>query len=441
MRDMTKGAAIGHLSAYALPLILGNWFQMGYNAIDSIIVGRFIGKDALAAVGIASPLMNLTILSISGLCVGAGVLLSEFFGAKNFKALRAQFSTMILSGAALSLFIALLGILITHPVLRLLQVPEEIMDTTAIYVRITLLGAPFTFFYNALAAALKSVGDSKTPLKFLMFASILNGVLDILLIGYFGLGIVCSAATTVVAQAFSALLALLYLVKNLPELCPQKGEWTINKEYLKKTFQFGGVSALQQSVQPIGKILIQGQVNLLGVNVIAAFNAVSRIDAFALVPSQSIGQSVTTYIAQNRGAKKKDRITNGYLVGVGLEIAYWLFFGTITLLFKKPIMSLFVAGEDARGIIEIGAEYLSVMAFFYFLPGMTNCVQGFFRGMGKLKVTLCGTIIQTGVRVITTYAIAQTMGIRGIAYACAIGWTLMLVWEIPVCIKELRNNS
>lgn len=228
-------------------------------------------------------------------------------------------------------------------------------------------------------------------------------------------------------------------MKNIPELCPEKGEWIINKEYLKKTLQFGGVSALQQSVQPIGKILIQSQVNALGVNVIAAFNAVSRIDALALVPGQSIGQAVTTYIAQNRGAGKKERIAGGYLVGVGLEVAYWAFFGTLVFFFKKPVMSLFVTATEAAAVINIGAEYLTLMAIFYLWPAMTNCVQGFFRGMGKLKITLCGTFIQTSIRVIATYLLAPSMGIRGIAFACAAGWTMMLLWEIPLCIREILH--
>lgn len=439
MKDMTKGSAAGHLCSYALPLILSNWFQMGYNAIDSIIVGRFIGRDALAAVGIASPLMNLVILSISGLCIGAGVLMSEFFGAKRMKELRIQLATTLLSGTILSVLVAVLGILLVHPVLTLLGVPEEIMETTATYVTITFLGAPFTFFYNALSAMLKSVGDSKTPLKFLMFASVLNGILDLILIGGFGFGIVCSATTTVVAEAVSALLAARYLAKHLPELCPQTGEWVINKEHLKQTLQYGGVSALQQSVQPIGKLLIQSQVNALGVDVIAAFNAVSRIDALALVPGQSIGHAVTTYIAQNRGAEKKERIARGYGSGVALETLYWLFFGSLVFFAKEPLMSLFVTGEDAATVIRTGAEYLSLMALFYFLPAMTNCVQGFFRGMGKLKITLCGTIIQTSIRVIATYLLSPSMGIRGIALACAAGWMMMLFWEIPLCLRTLRH--
>lgn len=439
MRDMTEGSAFEHLFKYAFPLFLGNFFQLAYNAVDSIIAGRFIGKDALAAVGIAAPVMNLVILSITGLCLGAGVLMSGFFGAKDWKSLRAQFSTTILSGAVLSVIIASLGVILAGPLMRLLAVPEEIIDSTSMYMRITFLGAPFTFFYNAISAALKSVGDAKTPLKFLMFASILNGVLDIIFIGFLGFGIICSATTTVIAEAVSAILAILYLIRKLPELCPEKHEWRINKALLIKTFKFGGVTALQQSVQPIGKVLIQGQVNALGVNVIAAYNAVTKVDAFALTPEQSIAQGITTYIAQNRGAKKEKRIAHGFAVGMTMEACYWIIIGIVTLLFKEPIVSLFVTGEDVASIVSIGSEYLTLMAFFYIFPAMTNGVQGFFRGISKLKITLLGTFIQTSVRVITTYILAPRMGISGIAIACAIGWSLMLLVEVPICLINIRR--
>lgn len=439
MRDMTKGSALEHLYKYALPLLLGTWFQMGYNTVDSIIVGRFIGKEALAAVGIAAPIMNLVILSISGLCIGAGILMSEFYGAKDWNSLRKQFSTTILSGALLSIFVMLLGNLITYPILQLLAVPEEILEITATYIRITFIGAPFTFFYNAISAALKSVGDSKTPLKFLIFSSIFNGVLDLIFIGGLGFGIVCSATTTVVSEALSVLLTAIYLVKNVPEMCPKKQEWGIDKALLSATIKYGGVTALQQSVQPIGKLLIQGQVNTLGVDVIAAFNAVSRIDAFAFAPEQSIAQAITTYIAQNRGAKKEQRIPHGFAVGMGLEVAYWFLIGSITLLFRIPIMSMFVTGNSSENIIQIGAQYLGLMAWFYLWPAMTNGVQGFFRGMGRLKVTVLGTFIQTSVRVVMTYLLAPTMGISGIAIGCVIGWSLMLLVQVPMCLKELKK--
>lgn len=437
---MTKGSALEHLGKYAIPLLLGNWFQMGYNAVDSIIVGRFIGKGALAAVGIASPVMNLVILAITGLCLGSGVLMSEFFGGKDWKQLRSQFATTLLSGAVLSCMVAALGIIFVYPVLGLLAVPDEIMDLTATYLRITFVGAPFTFFYNALSAALKSVGDSKTPLKFLMFASILNGVLDLIFIGGLGFGIVCSGTTTVIAEAVSAVLAGIYLVKNIPELCPRRGEWRIERSLLARTAGYGGVTALQQAVQPIGKLLIQGQVNALGVDAIAAFNAVTRVDDFAFTPEQSIAQAITTYIAQNRGAHKENRIRYGLKVGMSLEAAYWILVGGITLLFKEQIVSLFVTGENVQGVVQMGTEYLTWMALFYLWPAMTNGVQGFFRGMGKLKITLLGTSIQTGIRVLFTYLLAPKLGIVGIAFACMAGWSVMLLVEVPLCIRQLRKK-
>ena len=220
MRDMTKGAPLGHLFLYAVPLLLGNWLQLAYNAVDSIIAGRFIGQDALAAEGVAGPVMNLVILAISGLCIGAGVLMSEAFGAKRTARLKETLATTLLFGAALCCAAAALGCALTPWILRALAVPDSIFGITGIYLRITFLGAPFTFFYNALAAGLKSVGDSKTPLKFLAFSAVLNAVLDLILIGGLGFGIVCSAVTTVVAEAASALLAAACAEQGIEHITP-----------------------------------------------------------------------------------------------------------------------------------------------------------------------------------------------------------------------------
>ena len=196
IQDMTKGGAAGHLLRYAVPLMLGNWFQLAYNAVDSIIAGRFIGKDALAAEGIAGPVMNLVILGITGVCLGAGVLMSEFFGAKDGESLRRELATTVLSGTAACTVVALLGVLFTPAILQACAVPREIFAITAIYLRITFLGAPFTCFYNALAAGFKSVGDARTPLRFLMVSAILNAALDLIFIGGLGFGIVCSCLYT-----------------------------------------------------------------------------------------------------------------------------------------------------------------------------------------------------------------------------------------------------
>ncbi len=427
---MTEGSISKHLIHYSIPLILGNLLQLTYNAVDSIIVGRFIGKDALAAVGTASPVMNILILGISGICIGASVLMSKFFGAKDEDMLKKEMATTTVFGFFFSIFMVVIGILFSRPLLQALRVPNEILDMAALYLRITFLAVPFTYYYNSISAALKSVGDSKTPLKFLAFSSVLNGVLDLIFIGGFGFGIACSAITTVIAEAVSAVLCIIYVYKRIPMLQLKKHEFHIDKSLLKLTLQYGGVTALQQSCQPVGKLLIQGAVNSLGVNVIAAFNAVTRVDDFAFTPEQSISNGITTFAAQNRGAKKNKRILKGFRTGLLLEVLYWVLICIAITLWKEPIMSLFVT-KGNQGIIKLGCEYLSMMAMFYLFPAFTNGMQGFFRGMGNMNITLIGTIVQTGLRVIFVYLLAPTLGIQGVAYACAIGWSVMLAVEIP----------
>lgn len=428
--DMTEGNIPKHLISYSIPLILGNLFQLTYNAVDSIIVGRFIGKEALAAVGVSSPVMNIIILGISGICIGASVLMSNFFGAKKEELIKKEMATTAVFGVYFSLVVVLLGMMAAKPLLRALYVPEEILNMSATYLRIIFLGAPFTFFYNAVSSALKSVGDSKTPLKFLAFCSVLNGVLDVILIGVFGLGIICSAVTTVVAEALSAILCVIYVYQKIPLLQLKPKEFRLDKELLKQTLQYGGVTALQQSCQPIGKLLIQGAVNPMGVEVIAAFNAVNRVDSYAFTPEQSIANGITTFVAQNAGAKKEDRIKKGFRSGLMLEFVYWIFICVVTMVFREPIMRLFVTGQN-KEIVALGSGYLGLMALFYLFPGFTNGFQGYFRGRKCMKMTLLGTFIQTSLRVVFVYILTPHMGLNGVAVACAIGWSMMLLVEIP----------
>ncbi len=428
--DMTEGNIPKHLISYSIPLILGNLFQLTYNAVDSIIVGRFIGKEALAAVGVSSPVMNIIILGISGICIGASVLMSNFFGAKKEELIKKEMATTAVFGVYFSLVVVLLGMIAAKLLLRALYVPEEILNMSATYLRIIFLGAPFTFFYNAVSSALKSVGDSKTPLKFLAFCSVLNGVLDVILIGVFGLGIICSAVTTVVAEALSAILCVIYVYQKIPLLQLKPKEFRLDKELLKQTLQYGGVTALQQSCQPIGKLLIQGAVNPMGVEVIAAFNAVNRVDSYAFTPEQSIANGITTFVAQNAGAKKEDRIKKGFRSGLMLEFVYWIFICVVTMVFREPIMRLFVTGQN-KEIVALGSGYLGFMALFYLFPGFTNGFQGYFRGRKCMKMTLLGTFIQTSLRVVFVYILTPHMGLNGVAVACAIGWSMMLLVEIP----------
>ena len=438
---MTTGAPRAHILRHALPLLLGNWLQLSYNAIDSIIAGRFIGQNALAAEGIAGPVMNLVILAITGLCIGSGVLMSEAFGAGDYDRLRKILANMLLAGFTVCCTLALAGIVVADRILSLLAVPREIYGITAAYLRITFLGVPFTFCYNALTAGLKSVGDADTPLKFLAFSAILNAVLDLVFLGILRFGIVCSAVTTVFAEAVCAVLALNYTLRHVGVIFPKKKQWRFQADLMGQILRYGGPTALQQAIQPVCKVLIQGQVNTLGVSGIAAFNAVTRADDFACIPAQSISSAISTYIAQNRGAKKPNRIRSGFRAGIRIEFCYWLLIGSVVALLRKPMVSIFVTGEGSEEVISLGTRYLAWMAAFYLFPAMTNGVQGFFRGMGKMYTTMLGTFLQASIRTVCTYLLVPHLGIVGIAFSCAIGWSAMLLFEVPYYFVTCRRKG
>ena len=437
---MTSGNISKHLIKFAVPLVLGNLFQLTYNAADSIIVGKFVGTKALAAVGTANPVMNIMIFFVIGICLGASVIMSEFFGAGDKEKLKKEVATTLVFGAFFILIISFVGILLSRSVLSLMGVPSEILSSATRYLQIILMGLIFTFFYNAFACALKSIGDSKTPLIFLAIAAVLNGCLDMIFVAGFGLGVTGAAFATIIAEAVSAILCLCYIYKKVPLLRLKVNELRIETKLLKRTIHYAWATALQQSCLYIGKLVIQGVINPLGIDAIATFNAVNRVDDFAFTPQQSIAQSVTTFVAQNRGAKKKDRIMKGFHGGIKLEMIYWVFICAVTYFGAVPIMRLFATGGDSQ-IVVMGTSYLHLMAIFYLLPAFTNVIQGFFRGMGNMKITLISTLVQMIFRVLAVFILAPRFGMTGVAYACFIGWIAMLLAELPYYFYYKRKNE
>lgn len=440
MKDMTRGDISSQLIRFSIPLVLGNLFQLTYNAVDSIVVGRFAGEEALAAVGTAGPVMNIVILGITGICIGASVLMSEFFGAGNHEKLKKEVATTLLFGCYFSLAIVILGLFFSGGIIRLLRVPEEITEDATVYLRLILIGMPFTFFYNGVASALRSVGDSRTPVRFLAVASILNAILDLIFVAGFHMGVFGAAFSTVIAEAVSAFLCIFYIYRKVPLLRLGPKDFRMDRELLRLTVKQGAVTALQQSCQPIGKLLIQGVINPLGVSTIAAFQAVNRVDDFAFTPEQSISSGMMTFVAQNRGAGNGERVKKGFRTGLFIEFSYWVIICIVILLVKEPVMKLFVSQGDGA-MVRIGAEYLSLMAFFYLLPAFTNGIQGFFRGMGNMSITLISTLIQISVRVVFVYLLVPTMGMKGVPYACLIGWICMLIYEVPYYFWFKKKNK
>ena len=439
MQKMTQGSIVRHLLRYAVPLVLGNFFQLAYNAVDTIIVGKFAGEQALAAVSAANPVMTIVVLGVSGLSIGASVLMSRFYGAGDEETLSRELATTVLFGVAASAAVFVLGLLLAPQMLILMNVPTDILPMAQRYLRIIFVGFLFTFQYNILSAALRSVGNAAAPVRFLALASVLNALLDVVFVAGFGLGVTGAGVATVVAQAVSALLCVAYIARRVPMLKVPVRALRIDPALLRLTLESGCITALQQACQPIGKAMIQSVINAQGVSVIAAFNAVSRVDDFACIPEQSISSAMMTCIAQNRGAGKYDRVKETLRRGMMIEIAYGVAIGALVFLLKSPIMRLFAAQDGAK-MLQMGVSYLSVMAFFYLLPGLTNGIQGYFRGMGEMKTTLVATFIQISIRTLVVYAIVPRVGITGAAYACAIGWLCMLVFTTYryLCIQKRR---
>ena len=438
-KDLTTGKIMPILVNFTVPLVLGNLFQLTYNAVDSIIVGHFVGKGALAAVGICNPVSTLMILFLNGLCMGASILMGIQYGAKDYETLHRQISTTLLSGAVFSFFLTLVCVIFAVPILLLLQVDPSIMDMTVQYLRIIFLGLMFTFLYNFFSSTLRALGDSASPLYFLIISAILNIFGDLFFVIVLKAGSNGCAISTVLSEALCCLFCIIYIQKKVPILRLGKKWLVFDAGLLKKTIAYGWASAMQQATVQMGKIAIQALVNTMGVSVAAAFAVVNRIDDFAITPEQNIAHAMTALMAQNKGAGKNDRMREGFRCGMILELVYGAAVMLICLGFARPLMSLFVKDEE---VIGHGVVYLHLIAVMYILPAITNSLQGFFRGIGDLKVTLMSSFTNMTVRVIAAapMVLLWNFGIEALPYSYLAGWIAMLLVETPLMLRIYRKK-
>lgn len=439
-KDLTTGKIMPILVNFTVPLVLGNLFQLTYNAVDSIIVGQFVGKEALAAVGICNPISTLMILFLNGLCMGASILMGIQYGAKDYKTLHRQISTTMLSGLIFSFILTMLCVICATPILHLLQVDPSIMDMTRQYLRIIFLGLMFTFLYNFFSSTLRALGDSASPLYFLIISAVLNIFGDLFFVIVLKAGSNGCAVSTVLSEALCCLFCIIYIQKKVPILLLGKKWLVFDTSLLKKTIAYGWASAMQQATVQMGKIAIQALVNTMGVSVAAAFAVVNRIDDFAITPEQNIAHAMTALMAQNKGAGKTDRMKEGFRCGVVLELIYGIAVMLICLVFARPLMTLFVKDEE---VIGHGVIYLHLIAVMYILPALTNAIQGFFRGIGDLKVTLMSSFTNMGVRVVAAapMILLWNFGIEALPYSYLAGWIAMLLVETPLLVKIYRKSG
>lgn len=437
-KDLTKGKIMPLLVGFTIPLVLGNLFQLTYNAVDSIIVGQFVGKEALAAVGICNPVMTLMILFLNGLCMGASILMGTQFGAKDYNKLQRQISTTMLSGTVFSAILSLFCIIFSRPILKLLQVDPAIMDLTVSYMRIIFLGLIFTFLYNFFSSTLRALGDSQTPLYFLIASSLLNIFGDLFFVIVLKMGSNGCAISTVISEMMCCVFCIIYIQKRV-EILRLGRKWLVfDNSLLKKTISYGWVSAMQQATVQLGKIGIQAIVNTMGVSVAAAFAVVNRIDDFAYTPEQNIGHAMTALMAQNKGANEKKRMKEGFKCGMVLEFIYGIILFAVCFILARPLMLLFVKDEE---VILHGVKYLRLISFMYILPAATNGIQGYFRGIGDLKITLLSSFINMGLRVIAAIPLVliMGMGIEALPLSYLAGWIGMLIAELPLLIRNYSS--
>lgn len=436
-KDLTQGRIMPMLIKFTIPLILGNIFQLTYNAVDSIIVGRFVGKEALAAVGICNPITTLIILFLNGLCMGASILMGNYFGGKKMDTLSRQISTTMISGMIFSLALTLIAIVFTRPILMLVQVDRSIITLTTQYLRIIMLGLIFTFLYNFFSSTLRALGDSATPLYFLIISAVLNVFGDLFFVVVLKAGSNGCAVATVVSEALCCVFCMIYIKFKVPILCLGKKWLVFDRSLLKKTISYGWASAMQQATVQLGKIGIQAIINTMGVSVSAAFAVVNRIDDYAYTPEQNIAHGMTAMMAQNKGAGRDDRVIKCFKAGIILEIIYGIFILFVCFVFARPLMKLFTSDTE---VIRHGVIYLKLISIMYILPAITNGIQGYFRGIGDLKITLLSSFINMGVRVLAAIPLvfALGMGIEALPFSYLAGWIGMLIAEIPLLVKNYR---
>ena len=424
-QDLTKGPIARTLLLFALPMTLGNMLQQLYNVADTLIVGRFLGPDALAAVGSAYTLMTFLTSIFLGLCMGSGAIFSIRYGAKDEDALKSSIFVSFALIAAITCGINSMVFLFIDPIMTYLQVPDTVYGMMRSYLWVIFTGLVATFLYNYFASLLRALGNSVAPLLFLAVSAILNIILDLVFVVVFHWGVEGAAGATVFSQYVSGIGIALYTLGRFPRLRPERRHRKFSRRILGEIAQFSVLTCVQQSVMNFGILMVQGLVNSFGTAVMAAFAAGVKIDSFAYMPVQDFGNAFSTFVAQNYGAKKGERIRRGIRVAGSVAIGFSLAISALVFIFARPLMMIFVEGTETE-IISIGVSYLRVEGAFYCGIGCLFLLYGFYRAVRKPGMSVILTVISLGTRVALAYLLSAipAFGVHGIWWSVPIGWFL-----------------
>ena len=424
--DMTRGSIPRLLIGFAVPLLIGNIFQQTYNTVDSVIVGNFVGKQALAAVGCTGPIINMLIGLFMGLASGAGVVISQFYGAKDQEKLEQSVHTTVVLTLIMCLFITALGVLLTPAMLRLMETPEDVFAQAASYLRIYFWGASGLLLYNIGAGILRAVGDSTRPLYFLIFSAVTNTVLDLLFVKYLGLGIAGAAWATVAAQAMSAALVMGLLLRSGEGYRLTPGKLRITGSILKKICAIGVPSSLQLGITAFSNVFVQSYVNRFDSGCMAGWTAYLKLDAFAMQPLLSLSVALTTFVGQNIGAGDMDRARKGPRYGLVMGFVMMLVILIPLMGFAPQLVSLF--NREAE-VLRFGSFFIRTISPFYLAFAVNQIYSGALRGAGDTRATmyimLFSFVLFRQIYLYTVYKMG--LGIEAIAYAYPLGWLMCCI--------------
>ncbi len=423
--NLTEGNITKNLLMFAFPMMIGNLLQQMYNIADTFIVGRFVGADALAAVGSSYSLMTFLTSIFLGLCMGSGAVFSICFGGKDDDGLKNSIFISFVMIASVAIVLNILSFIFIDDIMKFLNVPDNIYSLMRGYLIIIFVGILATFIYNFFTSLLRAVGNSVVPLIFLGASTVLNIFLDLLFVVQFELGANGAAVATVIAQFVSGIGIFAYTFIKFPQFRIEKRHMKLDIAILRNISGMSFLTCVQQSVMNFGILMVQGIVNSFGSVVMAAFAVAVKIDSFAYMPVQDFGNAFSTFIAQNYGAGKKERISKGIKTAVGVSFAFCILISSIVCLFPQHLMKIFVDGKEVE-IISVGVSYLRIEGSFYFGIGMLFLLYGFYRAVKKPGMSVVLTAISLGSRVFLAYTLSSIpqIGVTGIWAAVPIGWAL-----------------
>jgi putative MATE family efflux protein len=444
MKNLTEGHSGSLIFKFAVPMLIGNVFQQLYNIVDSIVVGRYVGKEALAAVGASFPLIFMLISFVVGVAMGTTIIISQYFGARDIKMVKRSIDTMYIFLFFASITVTVLGITLSGPIFRLINLPVDVMPQAIVYFNVYILGAIFFFGFNGISSVLRGLGDSKTPLYFLVISTVMNVVLDLLFVAVFRLGVAGAAWATVISQAGAFITGIIYLNRTHEIVKLNSLKLVFDKAIFRKSLKIGLPTGLQQTFVSLGMLAITRIVNGFGTDVIAAYSAAGRLDSIAGMPAMNFGAALSTFVGQNLGANKPERVKQGLKATFMMSGALALLTSLFVILFRHQLIHLFT--EDAS-VIDIGSQYLVIVSSFYIFFSTMFVIGGVMRGAGDTIVPMFISLFALwAIRIPAAWFLSRYFGVAGIWWSIPVAWFIGMSlsylyylkgnWKSKVVVKQ-----